>query len=601
MANTVGLSVANLDFDAIKSDLKTFLRGQTQFADYDFDGSNLSVLIDLLAYNTHFNSFYLNMIASESFLDSAQLRDAVVSHAKTLNYVPRSYRASGAKVDVTVTPTVTPESVVVPALTTKFTAKVDGVTYTFTTDESLVLRSSNAQFVASNVDIYEGLIVNESFVVDTSNTDQKFVISNDQADTSSLIVSIRNSTTDSTNAAFTEAITTLGLSPTSNVYFVQAADDKKYEILFGDNTLGRSPLNGNVIDVTYRVPSGTGPNGANSFTLAGNIDGHSNVQVTLVSAASGGAEHESIESVKFHAPRNIAIQERTITRDDYITLLQSQFPEIESVSVFGGEEMSPPQYGKVIVCVDVTGSDGVSDTKKTEISDFLKQRSPLSIEAKVLDPSFLYLSTEVTVRYNVNVTTQSKADISSKVSTAVASFANTNINDFSVTLRESKLLEAIDASDPSILGSSVDTFVYVVYTPTLGVAETKTFEFRNALKRDVPLSSNTYAQYSEPALTSTTFTFDETSGCSFRDDGKGVVQIVVASNSAVSVVKNSIGTIDYERGTVVLANVNVESFTGSGIELIGRPMSNMDITTNQNAILTLKSSDIEVDVTQESV
>ena len=287
MANSA-LSVANTDFASIRADLKTYLGAQGNFKDYNFDGSNMSVLLDLLAYNTFMQNFYLNQVASESFLDSAQLRDSIVSHAKTLNYLPKSDTSARALIHLEVFPANTPGTINVPKYT-QFTTTVDSNTYTFTTNEGFTIQADAAgRYFANNISIYEGEIVRELFQVNTANTDQRFVLSNKEIDTSSLSVKISTSSTDTSNAEWKSSLTAVGVSGTSNVYYIVPAESGKYELQFGDGVLGRPLDNGNIVEAAYRKCSANNSNEANTFTCSDTIQGYSNVSVTTLSKASGG-------------------------------------------------------------------------------------------------------------------------------------------------------------------------------------------------------------------------------------------------------------------------------------------------------------------------
>jgi hypothetical protein len=443
MANTA-LNVANVDFTSIKSNLKTYLGAQNLFKDYDFDGSNLSVMLDVLAYNTYMNNFYLNMVAGESFLDSAQLRDSVVSHAKTLNYLPGSYTSSRALVDLQLYPSDTPASITIPKYTA-FTSKVESNTYTFTTDEGITIAAdSEGNYKTTGLTILEGEIVTELFQVNTSNTAQRYVLSNKEVDVDSLVLTVTSSATDLSNSQWTKALTTIGIDGSSNTYFVVPAENETYEVQFGDNILGRSVSHGNVIEAKYRKAAANNADGATSFTLSGDIQGYSNVVVSTSSKSTGGGYAETIESIKFNAPKSVTVQDRLVTAGDYQTLLKQEFNDIEALNVYGGEELSPPLFGKVIVAVDLKNADGVSVQRKNEIEKFIKLRAPLSISPKVVQPEFLFVDVITEVIYNPNVTVKSDSEISTVVKVALDNFMAANINKFDATLRMSKLTNAID-------------------------------------------------------------------------------------------------------------------------------------------------------------
>lgn len=597
MANSA-LSVANIDFTDIKNDLKLYLTSQDRLKDFDFSGSNMNVMLDILSYNTYMQNFYLNMVAAEGFIDSAQLRDSVVSHAKTLNYLPGSYSSSKAQVDFEILPANTPASITVPKYTS-FTTQVDSNTYTFNTDQRITIPvDSDGRYIIQNLDLYEGEIVYEYYTINTSNTAQRFVLSNKEVDTSSIDVKVLTSSSDTTNAAFTHSLSTIGLDGSSNVYFIVPAENEKYEIQFGDGVVGRKPINGNVVEVVYRKSSGQLPNGANSFTIGTNDIPYNNTSITVVSNAKGGGKGETIEQIKINAPRSISIQDRTVTVGDYKTLLLQNFNDIETLHVYGGEEQTPPEFGKVIVSVDLKNADGIPDSRKKDIEDFLRLRSPLATVPKVVDPEFLFLNIKTDVRYDPNLTSKTDLDIKSLVIDKISSFANTNINRFDSTLRKSQLVRNIDDSDSSILNNDTTLLLQKVIAPTLNAANSFVLDFNNEILQEIPQADSTFVDGSAP-VTSTQFTFKTLTQCSLRDNGTGTLQVVKQSNGAVQVVEPNIGSVDYKNGTVKVNALNVSSYTGAGITVSANPMSST-LKSNKNIILSYNNTPT-INIIQERV
>lgn len=582
MANTV-FSVANIEFDSIKSSIKTYLATQSNFKDVDYEGSNINVLLDVLAYNTYLNNFYLNMVASESFIDSAQIRNSVVSHAKTLNYTPRSHSASAGVIDIQIIPNDTPAQITIPKYT-EFTSRVDNVTYVFTTDEGISI-SANPQgnYIANNVFIYEGDIITELFTVDTSNTSQRFVLSNKTIDTNSLVVKINESTTDTTNTEWIKSTSTIGINGTTNTYYLLPAEDEKYELQFGDGVLGRRLKNNNVVEVTYRSCSADDPNGATDFVISDSIQGYSNVVITVRQRSQGGAIAESMNSIKFNATKSIAIQDRTITTNDYKTILLQQFPEIEAMNVFGGENLSPPQYGKVAISVDLRNADGVSDLKRREIEEFISLRAPLSIRPVVIDPEFLYVDVTTVVSYNPNITTKSSNEIKQLVTSSIQTYMADNINDFAKKLRLSKLAAAIDASDPSILSNNVEVLLEKRIVPVLGAIVSYSLDFNNPIYREIPLDGK-FVDGTSP-LSSTEFTFAGLTGCSLRDNGSGTVQVIRQTTEGTTIINQNIGNINYDTGRVNIINFAVTQYSGSAIKVSVTP-SQRTVSAAKNIILS---------------
>ena len=597
MANGA-IVVANTNFADIKENIKTYLKDQDILADYNFDGSNMSVLLDILAYNTFMNNFYLNQVASESFLDSAQLRDSIVSHAKALNYTPRSETSAKATVNIEIFPANTPASIIMSKYTT-FTTSVEQNTYSFTTNEGLTIVADNkGRYLANNVDIFEGEIVKEVFQVSTANTDQRFVLSNEEIDTDSLAVKIATSSTDTSNSEWSSSLSSIGLSGTSNVYFVVPAEGNKYELQFGDGVIGRKLNNGNIVEVAYRKCNANAANEASVFSIS-DISGFSNVVVTTVSNATGGGPRETEKSIKFSAPKALTIQDRTVTVSDYKTILQQQFNDIEAINVFGGEESDPPEFGKVIISIDLKNATGIPNSKKKEIEDYVKVRAPLGIAPKVIDPTFLFVDVTSKVRYNPNLTTKSDSEISTLVSTAINDFAAANINDFNSKLRVSKLVTSIDAADTSILNNETTVLLQKKFTPSLNTKESFTLQFNNEVYREIPESSSSLFVDGTSPVSSTPFTFGELTGCTLRDNGSGSIEIVQLDASQVTIVKSKVGTIDYDTGKVSLPDFEVSAFTGDSITVSVNPVAKT-LSSSKNIILSYNETP-SISIEQERI
>ena len=358
----------------------------------------------------------------------------------------------------------------------------------------------------------------------------------------------------------------------------------KYELQFGDGVLGRPLDNGNIVEAAYRKCSANSSNEANTFTCSDTIQGYSNVSVTTLSKASGGGFAESNTSIKFNAPKSLSIQDRTITVDDYKTILQQEFNDIETLNVYGGEEASPPEFGKVLISIDLKNADGIPNSKKKLIEDFVKLRAPLGIAPKVIDPVFLYVDVTSKVVYNPNITTKSDSEIQTLVSAAINTHATDTINSYNAKLRASKLSAAIDGADPSILNSDNSITLQKKFTPTLNTKESHTLEYVNEIYREIPDSSSIFPDGSAP-VSSTEFTFDGLTGCSLRDNGNGVMQIVQQGSSVLTIVSKDIGTVDYTNGTVKLTNFEVSAFTGDGITVSANPVSKT-LQSNKNIILS---------------
>ncbi len=590
MANT-SIDLVGLDFSTIKSNLKNFLKTNTQFKDVDFEGSNINVLLDLLAYNTYLNGYYTNMVASEMFLDSAQLRDSIISHAKELNYLPRSFISSKAKITVDITPSAAVSSVAIPKFTS-FTTRLGSSTYTFSTDETVVLTASNNGVFSLTTDVYEGSVVSDTFVVDASNTNQRFVLSNQTVDTSQIEVIVYEDS-GSSQLTYTQAYGLLGVKNTTQAFFVQAAENSQYEILFGDDVFGRRPKSGSYVVAKYRATSGELPNGASKFAVDGPIDGHANVSVSIVTAAAGGSVAETVESIKFNAPRSFQTQDRAVTASDYETLLKTRFADIQTISVFGGEEADPPQFGKVFISVDVADADGAPETRKEAYLDYIQAKTPLTINVNFVDPEFMYARVYSTVLYNVNNTTKTYADIKSLVQAGISGYNLNSLSDFKSTLFISELSDAINKADTSIVSN--DTKIKLVrrlIVPTNTQTNIVT-TFDNALQTETGVKLKQDEIHYGHTITSTTFTIDNIP-CMLVDDSLGKLYVATEDTNAVDVLKE-VGTVDYVTGKVVINSLTVDSYVGNYIELRATPLT-QNVSSKKNTILLIDDYDVEVNV-----
>lgn len=583
MANS-SIILSSLDFDTIKNTLKSYLKTQSRFNDYDFDGSNMSVLLDLLSYNTFHNSFYLNMIGSEMFLDSAQLRDSVVSHAKELNYTPRSFKSAVAQIAIVVKSSDLTKNSLLATKGTTFTSTQFNRTFTFTIPENVILpayeTADGFRYFGAIFDIYEGYYITDTYTYTYGSFD-RIILSNKNIDTSSITVTVFEDN-GANPIVYKEAKSLFDLTSASPVFFIQGAENDSYEIVFGDGVSGRLPKNNSVITVEYRICNGELPNGCNQFVPDSPIDGETKITINTLSVAAGGSVSESIESIKKNAPRHFATQERAITTEDYETLLKTNFPEINAVHAYGGENLDPPQYGKVFVAVDLKEFDKVPDVKKTEYFKFLKPRSPVSIDPVFVNPDYTYIAITSKVKYNVNVTSLTPSDIQTIVTSSIQQYAINNLNNFSSTFRYSKLCQQIDNSQLSIISNETDFQLIKTFVPTLGTYSTFDVNF------GVPLSVR-YFTDSNYSVYSTQFIYKGLSAY-IRDDGMGSLNIVSAYTNEPII---KIGTIDYTTGLLQLSNFIIDSFVGSEIRVYAYAL-NKDIQVTNNVILNIIGTDISI-------
>lgn len=588
MTANSSIILSSLDFDTIKNTFKTYLKTQDRFKDYDFDGSNMSVLLDILSYNTFHNAFYLNMVGSEMFLDSAQLRDSVVSHAKELNYVPRSFKSSQANVNIQVVSSDTNKrSIVVPKGYT-FTSRFGARNFTFSTAENIIisnytLNSAHTQltFTGTNIPIYEGYYVADNYTYSTTNP-QRFVISNKNVDVSSITVTVLEDV-GATTLVYNRAQSLFDLNSTSQVFFVQGAENDSYEIVFGDGVNGRMPKNNSVITVEYRISNGELPNGCNIFTPDSTLDDEADISITTNQTSSGGAISETIESIKYNAPRHFNTQERAITTEDYETLLQINFPEVNAVTAYGGENLDPPQFGKVFVAVDLNELDSLPQVKIDQYYNFLKPRSPVSIDPVFVDPEYTYIQVKSIVNYNINVTRLSTEDIKTITKSSILNYAQLNLNNFNRVFRYSKMINAIDTSQASIVSNETDVNVIKVITPETGTLLTFDVNFR------IPLKIIYGADGSGYSISSTVFNY-KGSKAVLKDDGISAIMAVSATTGQVI---ETVGTINYDTGQLQFSNFKIDTYVGSGIKIYASP-KNKDLSTINNVILNIVEEDVEI-------
>ena len=594
MANN-SISLVNLDFDTLKTQLKTYLKGQAQFSDYDFDGSNMSVLLDVLTYNTHLNAFYLNMIASEMFLDSAQLRNSAVSIAKALNYTPRSAKSSVAVLDL-VFPQSGLQKFIIPE-NTRFIAKNSRGTFQFLTNESLILYPSNNAFRASNVSVYEGSLVTDTFVMNYSTEGQRFILTNDTIDTDSINVVVSEDD-GQTNSLFSVATTLFGLNANSAVYFVQATDDLKYEIVFGDGVFGRRPKDSAVITAQYRNSAGAAGDECTNFILADNLGslngfGSSIIPtITTVGLSAGGGEAESLEQIRFRAPKAYQTQDRAVTPSDYEALVTQQFSYVKSVRAYGGEQIAGiPSFGKVFVVPITFSGDIPSLNQKASIEAYLKARTTIGIDPVVIDPDYLSIEVDTNVSYSDVDTNLSPVDIEAAVKQAIEDFNDEQLVDFNTELKLSRLETAINAADPSIQTNTTELTLRKIFRTAILVRTFPSITYRNRIVPGTISSSDfisdgrkyQYTDYNPNVQTISVVVSDNKTTIV---NSSNVVYLKDTTNPA-TVSYSPAGTVDYSTGSITLNSIVITSLEGlDGILFYAKPLE-QDVLSSENDVLTI--------------
>ena len=577
MANS-SLQISSLDFDTLKQNFKNFLASQSVFKDYDFEGSNINVLLDVMSYNSYLNSFYLNMIASEMFLDSAQKLDSVISHAKELNYLPRSNRSPKAVVSFNLSTNGVNNPLIIPKGTT-FSGINSNGTYTFVTSVEQSFLSSDTTYAISNLQIYEGSYIQESFVVDYSIETQKFILSNPTIDTDSLEVIVNE---NNTNTIHSYATTLFGLSSNSAVYFLQATSEKKYEVLFGDDVFGKKPKNGAIITANYRITSGSDGNGVSTFNLDSDLGpvngGYATPSaITVVSPSISGANSEGIESIRFNAPRHYQTQGRCITDSDYETVVLQNYPEIQYVSVYGGDVTNTAvNFGTVFISPSTYSGTILNDTRKIDVETYLNKLSPIGIRVKVINPDYLYISVNSKIHVNFSNTTSSPPSIITKATTAVKTYNSENLQNFNTAFRLSRLEQTINECDTGVISNETTTKMFKVYTPEINVSYSISFEYYNPVEKG-SLQSSTFVSGGK--------TYILTDYIEGVDTGNGKIylyeQTLIQSAANYSVV----GSINYSTGSVVINSIEYFNVFG-GLKIYASPQ-NKDIYCKGNTIIEI--------------
>jgi hypothetical protein len=592
MANS-SLNVSSLDFDTLKANFVTFLKSQPTFQDYNFEGSNINVLLDVMSYNTYLNSFYLNMIASEMFLDSAQKLDSVVSHAKELNYIPRSTRSAKAVIKFDID-TQYVENPLIIQKGIVFTGTSSNGSYTFVTDKETSYISSSNTYSVVDLEIYEGYYNNDVFVVDNSQETQQFIISNSKVDTSSIQVTVSEDSGLSNNV-YTFAENLYNLNSNSKVYFLQASANQSYQVLFGDNIFGYTPINGSIVYINYRVSSGSDgnfigiddkKNTTSSFQLTQDIGPYNNGRVfpqtiDVVSYSIGGANSESLESIRYNAPRHYQTQNRCVTSQDYMSTVLQNFPEVEYVNVYtGGVTNTSVDYGKVYISPSTYSGISLTDSRKNDIEAYLKERSPVGIAVKIINPEYLYISLDSTIYVNFKNTSSSPSTIISKCITAAKNYNVDNLQNFNTAFRMSKFEQTINDSDIGVLSNETIAKLFRTYNPTIE-NNSLNFEFYNQIKPGSLETTSFVADGKNYSLT------DYIKGV---DSGSGSVYMLELNSSLTLPNYSKVGNIDYLSGVVSVSKLPytyINSSTDTGLVRMFVSPLKQDIYCKDNSIIEI--------------
>ena len=561
------LNVTELDFTTIKQNLKTFLQSQEEFQDYNFDASGFSVLLDILAYNTHYNATLAHLQSNEMFLDSAVKRNSVTSIAKTLGYTPTTRKSARAKIILEIRPanSFTGSSLTV-SRDTMFTAKTPQNTYTFYPKEDYVsglttLETGQTGF-SFPMELIEGRRVTNTFVVDQSNTSGPFILPNQNIDSTTIRVRVQQSSSVASITSWNFYDDIMDVTDDTRAYFVEEGPSGLLEIRFGDNIIGRKLDVGNILIVDYIVSNGEAANSIPNFTPTTTFTGSGeNRIVYLESAATGGRERESIDSIRFNSPKFNATKNRAVTKNDYETLIRSRFANINSIAVWGGEENTPPIYGKVFISIQpLPGSVITQSDKDIIVRDIIRPRSVVSIQPEFVDPIETFIGLNVSVNYNKNNTALTSSRIESEVRTTIRNFFTNNVNKLQKNFYYSKLLSSVVATTQSIFSASIQLQLHKRIPIILDVSDNYRVMFNTALDKETVFSTNfTF-----------TLTGQEIEGYlsdRYADDGSELGTMVIKRVSDDTVVVANAGTVDYTTGTVTISDITINELSGSQTEL----------------------------------
>jgi len=597
--NDKRLSVTELDFDDIKTNLKIFLKAQNEFKDYDFEGSGMSVLLDTLAYNTHYLGFNINMVANEMFLDSASLRSSIVSHAKMLGYEVSSPRAPKATINISLN---TGRTLATMSAGTAFTTTVNGTNYQFVTVADITGTSTGNAIPFDSTEIYEGTYVTTKYLVDSSSIDQRFILTDNRSDTSTLTVKVQASVSDTTTTTYTKATDISQLSRSSTVYYLQEIENGKFEVYFGDGIVSQAISDGNIVTLNYVVTNKTESNGATLFSSPSSIDGITNITITTVGSASGGAEPESLQSIKLNAPLDYAAQGRAVTTEDYKLYARKLFPNTKTVSVWGGEDgsystssgvSSTAEYGKVFISIKSTTGENLTTTQKDQLVKDFEPYKVASITPVVVDPETTFLILGVTFSYDSKSTTKSVTDLNGLINSTIVAYNVEELNTFNAPFRHSQIQGLIDGADNSILMNTTTVTMAKLFTPTTTQSTSYTINFNNAFYNPV-------SGYQNSVIASTGFYIASASTeYFFDDDGSGNLRIYSIVSGTKTYYSSTAGTVDYVNGIIVINGILISSVSS----VDGSASSEIRITvlSDSNDIVPVRNQLLEIDFINSTI
>jgi len=589
------LTVSDLDFDSIKTNLKTFLQSQSEFQDYNFEGSGFSILLDLLAYNTHYLGFNANMLANEMYLDSADIRKNIVSLAKMLGYTPTSAKSPTASLNILIN-NASGVSVTM-SKGTVFTSSISGNSYQFVTNQIHTLTPLNGVYQFSNIPVYEGTLTTFKYTVNTSDPDQRFIIPSANADTTTLKVQVQNSSGDTTTATYSLATSITSLDSTSKVYFLQEVEDGKFEIYFGDGVIGKSLSDGNIVIMEYIVTNKTEANGASSFTLSGAIETFSDVSITAVSTAQGGAEPQTKESIRYNAPLQYSSQDRAVTTSDYETKVLELYPNAQSVSAWGGEDDETPVYGVVKIAIKAASGSTLTDVTKESIVSQLRKYNVASVRPIIVDPETTSIILTSNIKYDEKATTKNTNTLKSEITTAISNYNTNTLQKFDGVFRHSKVTGLIDDTDTSILSNVTSLLVRKTFTPTISSSTRYDIYFRNGIYN--PHTGHKSGTGGVITTSGFKVTGDATNIYYLDDDGSGNIRRYYFAGSIRTYINNTQGTVNYTTGQITINSLDIASIEN----IRGASSTLIEITVEPASydIVPVRDQIIEIDTANSTI
>jgi len=590
------ISTAELDFDNIKSNLKSFLKGQTEFQDYDFEGSSLSVLLDVLAYNTHYNALYTNLAVNESFLDSASKRSSVVSRAKEIGYIPGSAKCATATVDITVSSTTsTPATLILPKYST-FSTTVDGQAYNFyTLEDNQALLTSNNTYEFTDIEIKEGTPLSFKYEVSDS---QRYVIPNMDVDLSTVSVRVQETSTSTTFETFNRNEDLLSINSTDPIYFIKEIESEFYELEFGNGVIGKQLSTGNIVNISYFVSSKDAPNGARLFSYNGSTLLGGIVSIVPKLPASGGVDREDIDTIRFNAPRAYSTQNRGVTVNDYKSIILTKYDEAESVNVWGGEDNIPPVYGKVFVSIKPKSSETLTTIQKQFIiNNILKPRNVVTITPEIVDPEYIDLELNTTVYYNPKITTRTINELNTLVKQSITNYSDNYLNSFDGIFRFSQYSREIDRTEESIVSSITTVKLRRLVQPKYNLSANYRIDLVNPIYfSGVPEQSILTTGFYLAGYTNIMYLEDLP-----LDNNTGTFRIFYYDiDLNKQYLEETIGTINYSTGTIDISGLTITGITSDTWDFIVKPQSN-DVVSIRNQLVRILEQHVTVNVIIDKV